>query len=99
MIIKEYDETQFDEYVSSYTTEVPDFIDDIIALEDFINCIQNYVEGEFLSIYITDTQYDEATGKLTFVFENDNNMPITNLESIYDSFDAAIEYAAEDFLM
>ena len=99
MIIKEFDETQFDEYVSSYTTEVPDFIDDSIAVEEFINYIKNYVEREFSSIYITDTQYDEATGKLTFVFENDNNMPITNLESIYDSFDAAIEYASEDFLM
>jgi len=94
-----YEENITDEYTGSYTMDLSKQYNDRV-IDGFVDYVCDYVEdADYIGIYIYDTQYDKAALKLTFLFESDNNMPITNLDDIYDVFDTAVEYAVEDGML
>ena len=94
-----YEENITDEYTGSYTMDLSKQYNDRV-IDGFVDYVCDYVEdSDYIGIYIYDTQYDKTALKLTFLFESDNNMPITDLDDIYDVFDTAVKCAVEEGML
>ena len=91
------EESSFDTYTGSYVIKLSKSYD-YVDLKPFVDSIENYIQNnDYLHIYIYDIEWNKEDKELRFDFESDNNMPIDNLENIYDEFDIAVEYATKDY--